>query len=440
MTGTTSIKPAKNSSSRWLFFLIPLIYLLVVSNIKWGGQQWRSMVITDAKGYYDYFPALFIYQDLSFAFFDTFKQTDYYTETKFQDYRQTVVGGTINKYTAGVALAQLPFTLGAHLMAPILGAPQDGYSKPYLIAVSIAAVFYATLGLWCLLLILAEWGIERRWQYWVAGLLAFGTHLFVYALPEPGMSHVYSFAFMSLFYWSVLRLSNSQKTIYLLGSGLAFGMILLLRPINVLAIFAVPFLLGSWEQLSQLWKRVWQKPFWLVFCLMAGLSVPFLQAIIYYQQTGYWWHYSYPGEGFDFTQPKLWKILFSYRKGLFLYTPILLVSLWGLAYMSRFRRWSGILFLCLLTYVFSSWGNWWYGGSFSSRPYVEYLPFFGISLGVLLQKSKGVLRTSLLAILVVLGLICQVQIYQYRYYQIHYSDMTKERYWDVFLRLDQLIK
>ncbi|MEO1713578.1 MAG: hypothetical protein AAFU60_09625, partial [Bacteroidota bacterium] len=94
----------------------------------------------------------------------------------------------------------------------------------------------------------------------------------------------------------------------------------------------------------------------------------------------------------------------------------------------------------ILTYVFSSWSNWWYGGSFSSRPYVEYLPIFGLGLGILLEQTSGRLRVGILTVLVILGLVCQVQIYQYRYYQIHYSEMTKERYWEVFLRLDQLVQ
>ncbi|MEO1712169.1 MAG: hypothetical protein AAFU60_02425, partial [Bacteroidota bacterium] len=98
-------------------WLIPTIFVLVASNIKWSGTQWQALIATDAKGYYDYFPALFIYQDLQFDCFDDFKASDYYAEHKFQDYRRAVPGGTINKYFAGVALAQLPFTLGAHALA-----------------------------------------------------------------------------------------------------------------------------------------------------------------------------------------------------------------------------------------------------------------------------------------------------------------------------------
>ncbi|MEM1218445.1 MAG: hypothetical protein AAGH79_06015 [Bacteroidota bacterium] len=419
--------------------VIPIIFLLVAANVKWSGSQWQALIATDAKGYYDYFPALFIYQDLQFNFYDDFKASNYYAEHKFQDYRRVVPGGTINKYFAGVALAQLPFTMAAHVLAEPLGFPPDGFSKPYQIAVSLAGIFYACLGLWFIWLLLGQFGIAPIRRNWVIALLAFGTHLFVYAVPEPGMSHAYSLAFMSIFFYAVLRFQKEGLPSALMVAGLAFGMILLIRPVNGLALLAIPFLLGSWQNVILLWQRMWERPLWLLFCLFLGLSVAGLQLLIYYLQTGSWVHYSYPGEGFDFSEPAFWSILFSYRKGLFLYTPILLVSLAGFYYFQCFRRWAGLVFLVLLTYVFSSWSNWWYGGSFSSRPYVEYLPIFGIGLGVLLENSRGNLRTEMLSLLVVLGLLCQIQIYQYRYYQIHYSEMTKDWYWDVFLRIDQLI-
>jgi hypothetical protein len=35
--------------------------------------------------------------------------------------------------------------------------------------------------------------------------------------------------------------------------------------------------------------------------------------------------------------------------------------------------------------------------------------------------------------------VCQIQTYQYRYGEIHWSEMTKDRYWNVFLRIDRLL-
>jgi hypothetical protein len=40
---------------------------------------------------------------------------------------------------------------------------------------------------------------------------------------------------------------------------------------------------------------------------------------------------------------------------------------------------------------------------------------------------------------VLLVIVCQIQTYQYRYNQIHWSEMNKEKYWEVFLRIDKLM-
>jgi phosphatidylserine synthase len=136
-------------------------------------------------------------------------------------------------------------------------------------------------------------------------------------------------------------------------------------------------------------------------------------------------------------------MLFSYKKGLFLYTPLFLVSLSGFIWLFRkkhFEAWSLLGFFALLVYVFSSWWNWWYGGSFSSRVFVEYLPFFaillGYSLNLFITKNIRVLFISFIFLLI---LLCQVQTLQYRYLHIHWEEMTKEKYWDSFLRIDRIL-
>ena len=47
---------------------------------------------------------------------------------------------------------------------------------------------------------------------------------------------------------------------------------------------------------------------------------------------------------------------------------------------------------------------------------------------------------ALVGLIVLLALLCQVQTYQYRHWQIHWSDMDKERYWENFLRIDKALK
>ena len=171
------------------------------------------------------------------------------------------------------------------------------------------------------------------------------------------------------------------------------------------------------------------------------LGLVSLQSILYKMQTGHYLLYSYGDESFNFSKPEIINFLISYRKGFFLYTPIALLSIFGFRTLYRENKYRAIvlsLFLLFITYVFSSWWSWWYGGSFSTRVLLEYSLFVFLPLAVLLNDSTAKIRRRLTILMVVLTLFSQVQIYQFRHGQIHYSDMTKELYWKNFLRIDKL--
>ena len=166
-----------------------------------------------------------------------------------------------------------------------------------------------------------------------------------------------------------------------------------------------------------------------------------IQLIIYKLQTGSFFVYSYGDEGFNFGSPQIINFLFSYKKGLFLYTPICLISLLGFAFILRnkFKFITLLSFLFLVVYILSSWWMWYYGGSFSSRVMVDFLPFFAILLGLLLQGiSKTYLRRICFTVCFLLIMLNQIQTLQYRYYIIHWSNMNKESYWNTFLDLPSI--
>jgi len=84
---------------------------IVTSNLNWGKNSWVGIVESDGKGYYAYLPAIFIYNDLNFGFFDEIEKEKYYDENLYYDYRSGAHGKVINKYYCGTALAELPFFL-----------------------------------------------------------------------------------------------------------------------------------------------------------------------------------------------------------------------------------------------------------------------------------------------------------------------------------------
>ena len=257
------------------------------------------------------------------------------------------------------------------------------------------------------------------------------------------MSHVYSFGFITIFVYYLKTLFDKTKVKYLFIFSVLLAIITLIRPANFLIIFIAPFIAS--DKITFLKGFPFQRKH-----LSAGIAgalvfitIVSIQLIIYKIQTGSFWINSYGDEKFNWLNPHPISFLFSFKKGLFIYTPIALLSLAGfykLFRQSRFQFYSLLIFLFVLLYVLSSWWNWWYGGSFSSRVCVEYYSVMALLIyfayNIMKKKASRIIYSSLIVIMIV---ICQVQTYQYRYYFIHWENMTYESYCKVFLRVDLLV-
>ena len=420
----------------WALLLAAIILLWSSSNMKWGDGRWNRIVKTDGTGYFSYLPAIFVYHDLTFSFHDSVAGHPEHSEFKYE-YRTHYKGQPVNKYYAGTALMMMPFYLIGHLLNYLTGNPMDGFSVWVLIFIHIGAIFYTLLGMWWLSRILVTYQIKPLINAVVVFAVLFGTNLFYYVSEEPSMSHVYSFAMVSLFILAVNQ--------YFLGAGVrwffvamvAFGMIVLIRPVNGLVLFSLPFLAGDWYTLKRGFTVLFQKSATLLAgMLLAGFIVG-IQGLIYLMQTGEFFVYSYRDEGFNFANHHMVDFLFSYRKGFFVYTPMCMVALfgwWQVWKTSKFAAFGFAGFFILVVYLLSSWWQWYYGGSFSSRVMIEYLPFFMILLALLLQQFPR--PKWMIGLVFLLIIFCQIQTYQYRYGYLHWQDMNKELYWDLFMRFN----
>jgi hypothetical protein len=346
----------------------------------------------------------------------------------------------IDKYYVGTAVAIVPFFAVAHAYCKYNGIVADGYTRPYAVMVSIATIFYLWIGLFYLKKWLKSYSFDDGVINFIIIAFVFGTHLFYYATIEPALSHVFSFSVISCWLHITRKGIQAESKKYLLFSALLFGWILLLRPVNGLVILSLPFLADGWEELIGTIKKIARQPVFVGLLIFTSLFMLSIQAVIYQIQTGRWWIYSYKEEGFNWLDPHFLDILFSYKKGLFLYTPLLFISLVGFVPLFLRKRQKAIAllsFLIVVTYVLSCWWSWYYGGSFSGRPFVEYLPFFALLMAYAFQYLRNWkwMKRLYLVLICLLIVFCQIQTYQYRYYLIHWDQMTKEKYWDVFLKL-----
>ena len=409
--------------------LIAIIYLLVSININFGKNKWQDVLESDAWGYYAYLPAVLIYHDLHFNFYNDVMHKGYFEPRLAYEYRVGHDGKVANKYFCGTAIAISPFFIGAHLGSSFLDYPQDGYNRLYILSVNIAALFYTLLGLFFLSKLLTYYTKKQSVIVIVLLAMAFGTQLFYYAFGEPGMSHVYSFCFVTLFLLKIKNWFANQEKKEVVIASLALGMVFLLRPVNVLILFILPFLAGDFTKLKIGCLTYFGNKKLMIQSLLAFVSVAGIQSIIYYLQTGSLWIDSYPGENFNFLKPHIFQILFSFKKGLFIYTPIVLLAHFALIPMfanNRYLAMSYLLFFGLVTYILSSWWIWYYGGSFSLRAYIEYFGVFAVLLTLLLNQLR--FQHFYLGLIVLFIMLCQIQTYQYRYFIIHWSEMDASKY------------
>jgi hypothetical protein len=429
--------------NKYIILFIITIVTICASNIHWGKNNWKDIIEADGKGYYAYLPAAFIYHDFNFSFFDSIERK-YPNPHIYYDYRVGEENKKTDKYFVGTAVAMAPFFFIANVSAMLSGFDADGYSKSYPIMINIAAIFYLFIGLYYLKKLLKNYKASDNLISFILVAITFATNIFYYAVREPSMSHIYSFAFITMFvyYLHSFFILPRRRTILIIC--VLLGMIVLIRPVNGLIILIVPFVSGNRNSLLNGFAFLKKHLFESFIGLCLFFSIVFLQLLIYKIQTGNFWVDTYGAEKFNWADPHPISFLISYKKGLFVYTPLTFISLLGMCQLfkqNKFQFYSLGIFLIVLLYVLSSWWNWWYGGSFSSRVCIEYYAILGLLICFAYQKMKlKGSRTIYSCLIICLVIICQIQTYQYRYYFIHWEKMDKVHYWNVFLRVDEIGK
>ncbi|MBL0127806.1 MAG: glycosyltransferase family 39 protein [Flavobacteriales bacterium] len=289
----------------------------------------QNILSWDTFGYHLYLPATFIHHDLGLndAAWVQEAMTKYEAGGKPYQINPTADGRWVMKYPMGLAILWLPFFLIAHVLAGILGFAQDGFSAPYQWALIIAALVYMLIGILVLRRVLQHFFSEVITTATLA-LIVTGTNYFHQAVYSTGMPHVFLFTLGAGVLWYSIRWHKDRRRTDAMITGALLGLLVVSRPSEIVWVL-VPLLIGltdtaSWkDQLSTLWSR--RKHLIIMVAMATVVCVP--QLVYWKWMTGKWLYMSYnnPGEGFEFLHPYTWDVLFSFRKGWYIYTPIMLV-------------------------------------------------------------------------------------------------------------------
>lgn len=400
----------------------------------------RTVVTSDGFGYYSYLPAVFIYNDLQYTFFeDVYKK--HLPNAPVPVFCNEVNGKMVNKYFSGVAVLLTPFFGVAHASSYLFDYPSDGYSDLYQLFVGIGALFYLGLGCLYCLKILKIYNVPAIIANISIIVIVFGTNLFHYVVVEPSMSHVYSFASIAAFIYYLKKYSLDPHRKDAVKMAFALSIILLIRPINGIILFSLPFICGSWLSVRKLFENIIKDKKTLFISVVVTGTLCLIQPILYYFQTGSFFVWSYKGEGFNFLKPEIINVLFSYKKGWFVYTPAAFISLLAFLFLYRKNKFEAIsllLFFALVIYVLSCWWHWQYGMSFGLRAFIDYYPFLAIMVSYcILLFSNKVYKTVIVLLFLCTIVLNLIQAYQYRHFILHWDKMDKEKYWTVFLKTNK---
>jgi hypothetical protein len=418
------------SNSYFTILLIGLVSVIFITQFSWKGNDnkaYSRVISSDGVGYYYYLPNTFLTKKIG-------------GQTPDKRFFNKINEKGVNKYYVGTAVSMSPFFLLGHTIAIGNGDELTGFSSAYHKAISLAGLFYLLGGL----LFLRSFFRLYNFKYWIISisilLLFFGTNLMAYALLMPSMSHIYSFFFVSGFLYFTKSFSLQKKSKHMFFGTAFLAMIIVIRPLNGIIVFTLPFLAGSGLALKELFIAV-LKPKRVIISLIILLLILFIQSYFWYLQCGEWIVWSYGNEGFYFSKPYIWQVLFSFRKGAFIYTPLLIVSVIGLLVLikkRKFQGWSLFLFFALLVYLISSWWNWYYGPSFGQRPFVE---FYGISALLIAFLFRFIQKKTIKIALISFSVLCVflnlIQTFQYHSGIISSWDMNAKKYGYTFLKTGQ---
>jgi hypothetical protein len=425
---------------------VVIIVFIIINNLTFFP---KNILSWDVFGYYLYLPLKFIYNDLSIHDLSKIESVIAHYQNTSNFYQGMVLpdGSYVMKYSMGMSFMYAPFFFIAHIIAKVFGYTADGFSAPYQYSIFVGSILYTLLGLWALSKALLHF-FDKTITAVVLLLLVFSTNYIVHITMygQNAMSHNYLFMTYAFIIWLTILWHQSHKLKYMIWLGIFCGISILSRPSEIVCLL-IPLLWGIKdlssfkEKMQLLLKYKGQLILFTLIILLFGLC----QSVYWKIHTGKFLFYSYganPGEGFEFFHPYILEVLFSFRKGWLIYTPVMLLSIAGFYFIYKYNRavfFTVLVFFMVNLYIVSSWSCWWYAQTFSQRSLIPSYPVMAIGLGYFLmwamQQAKAIKMVFIILITCLL-LLNIFQVIQFHNGIIDGDRMTRAYYFKVFGKLN----
>ncbi len=285
----------------------------------------------------------------------------------------------------GCAYFNLPFYLVGFFLERLLKhMPNLNGITLRQIAINLASNFYMALSLVMAVKILKQ----LNFKYIILSVLSilFSTTAFAAAVVVPSFSHAVDIFITTLLIYLFLLNQNRLPGRDIL-MGVVFVLAVLVRYFNF--VFILPVLL---YYLSL--KEYVRIKYFLLGIISIALLIPF----ILYLYNGSFFapasHISTPGEFFIKTSlvPKyIFKYLLHPLHGLFIWSPVTILSISSLFYFSKTKQKLGYCLFAmwlLMVFLYGFFPGWSGGWSFSNRYLVSLFPVYIIGLAAFLERYK----------------------------------------------------
>jgi hypothetical protein len=393
---------------------------------------------SDEIEYFAYLRSLYFDHDLQFEneyryFYDRNIARAHFFKETFIDF-VTPTGHRRNFAPIGSALLWTPFYAVADAGVRVArafgsGVAADGFSRPYIAAITYGSAVYGFLAL-----VLSAVAAGRMVGVSTGALAAvgIGTPLVFYMYVAPGFSHANSAFAVAAFVvaWLYVRRDWTPGGVVALGALAALMGMVREQDLFIAIGPAFDYVVTLGRDVRR-GRRSMGEMLWKAALGAAALGVCFLpQALSYITLEGHLGPSPVVQQKMTWTAPNAWRVLVSPDNGWFFWTPLALPALGGLVALAlgygnrdargpgdrSDRRWlAGLCLLMVATqiYVAGSLDTWAGAGSFGQRRLVGLTIFLVIGLAGVFQMVRGWRARAALNVVIAisiwwnLGLIAQ---------------------------------
>lgn len=420
-----------------IIFLVIFSVLIIAS--KFIIPQ-KNFISYDTFGYYMHLPAKYIYKDVALKT-EWYKQVNekYNATPTYFQIAQSKKGGMIMRFYKGMSYLWTPAFFAADLYAKAFGYPADGFSKPYPMALILFGAVFSIIGLIYSRKILIHYFNETVTT--IALILVFiGTNILYFVTIGNDTPHGYLFTLFAAFLWYNIRWHETFRLKFAIAMGILLGFIISIRPPDIF-IAAFPILWGVYNIETLKWKiQIIRKNFLQVVLVGVIAALFFVPQLLYYRNYAgeYFLNiYDEAAVTFDFLSPRFCYVLFGFRKGWLIYSPLSIIGFIGLVIVYRKFRdyfYPAIVYLFLIVYVIAAFNSLVsYGWRGFIQSYAVLVLPTGFFVEYMLRRPMWLKAITGLVILFLIGLNI-LKAYQVQMGVINGSRMTRDYYFRVLFK------